>query len=341
MKTQIILGMSLMFGSLFFANAQDVASTTTLTSGGNTAGNAGSNNAFYGYRAGDFNTASGINNTFIGHESGVNNSNGTRNTFLGQTSGYSNTSGSRNLFLGTGSGYANTTGSYNVALGPYAGDGMQTGNYNVYVGTYSGSASGTSLSTGSDNTFIGYYSGRDSNGSGNIFIGKNAGNNISGSNLLHISNTSDTTPLIWGNFSSNRLVFNGKVGITNETLVNQANLFPSMAGGVDVSSYQLFVKGGILTEEVRVQLKTAWADYVFNDEYKLSSLDEVEQYIQKNGHLPNVPSAKEVKENGLELGEIAKIQQEKIEELTLYVIQQKKEIDALKAQMEILLEQKQ
>lgn len=109
----------------------------------------------------------------------------------------------------------------------------------------------------------------------------------------------------------------GKVAIGTED-----NPMPTTAGGVDVSNYKLFVKGGILTEEVRVS--TLWADYVFNEDYNLKSLDEVEKFINDNGHLPNVPSAKQVEENGIELGEMAKIQQEKIEELTLYIIEQNK-----------------
>lgn len=109
----------------------------------------------------------------------------------------------------------------------------------------------------------------------------------------------------------------GKIGIGT----GDATL-PNTAGGVDVSNYKLFVKGGILTEEVRVS--TTWADYVFNKDYNLKPLSEVETFIKENGHLPNVPSAAQVKEEGIELGNMAKIQQEKIEELTLYIIEQDK-----------------
>lgn len=106
------------------------------------------------------------------------------------------------------------------------------------------------------------------------------------------------------------------------------------------------VKGKIRAEEIKVY--NTWADYVFNKDYKLSSLKEVETYIEANGHLQNVPSAKEVTENGLKLGEMTKIQQEKIEELTLYIIEQNKinekqnqEIEELKNQVKALLEKKQ
>jgi hypothetical protein len=104
------------------------------------------------------------------------------------------------------------------------------------------------------------------------------------------------------------------------------------------NTYKLSVKGKIRAEEIKVY--NTWADYVFASDYKLDDLKEVESYIVKNGHLKNVPSAKEITERGLELGEMSKIQQEKIEELTLYLIQQNKEIEKLKAQMKILMQQK-
>jgi len=72
-----------------------------------------------------------------------------------------------------------------------------------------------------------------------------------------------------------------------------------------------------------------WADFVFDADYELKSLAEVEAYIVANKHLPNVPSEEEVLANGLDLGEMQAIQQQKIEELTLYIIQQQKQMDAL------------
>lgn len=100
-------------------------------------------------------------------------------------------------------------------------------------------------------------------------------------------------------------------------------------------TYRLSVKGKVRAEEVKVY--NTWADYVFASNYDLKPLAKVEEYIAQNGHLPNVPSAKEITEKGLELGEMAKIQQEKIEELTLYLIEQNKEIEELKSQMKLLL----
>ncbi|GGG27295.1 hypothetical protein GCM10011344_30110 [Dokdonia pacifica] len=96
--------------------------------------------------------------------------------------------------------------------------------------------------------------------------------------------------------------------------------------------YRLVVGGKILTEGVRVELEANWADYVFAPNYTLKSLYEVEQFIKDNGHLPNVPSAATIKDEGLDMEEMMTKQMEKIEELTLYIIELKKEIDALKAQ---------
>ena len=94
------------------------------------------------------------------------------------------------------------------------------------------------------------------------------------------------------------------------------------------SNFSIIEIGGkVRAEEIKVY--NTWADYVFKKEYHLPTLQEVEQYIVTNGHLQNVPSAKEVTEKGLELGEMAKIQQEKIEELMLYIIAQNKRIEAL------------
>ncbi|MXN90879.1 hypothetical protein GR160_06530 [Flavobacterium sp. Sd200] len=123
---------------------------------------------------------------------------------------------------------------------------------------------------------------------------------------------------------------NGKVGI-------KTNLIPTRSGNEDVSYYSLFVEGGILTEEVRVTLKQEWADYVFDEDYNLPTLNEVEAYINKEKHLMHIPSEKEVKNDGIELGEMNKLLLQKIEELTLYVIDlnkkielQQREIDKLK-----------
>ncbi len=98
--------------------------------------------------------------------------------------------------------------------------------------------------------------------------------------------------------------------------------------GTTTPTYKLSVNGNIRSKEVVVE--TGWADYVFNNDYKLKPLAEVEKFIIQNHHLPNIPSAKEIEENGLKVGDTQKKMMEKIEELTLYVIELKKEIEKLK-----------
>lgn len=101
-------------------------------------------------------------------------------------------------------------------------------------------------------------------------------------------------------------------------------------GTLNPGSYRLAVEGTIGAREIRVTNANPWPDYVFNNRYNLKSLSSLEAYIRKNNHLPNIPSAQEVKENGIELGQMNAKLLEKIEELTLYVIELKKEIEQLK-----------
>jgi hypothetical protein len=98
------------------------------------------------------------------------------------------------------------------------------------------------------------------------------------------------------------------------------------------STYKLGVGGRIICEELKVKLQSAgWPDYVFANNYKLKPLEEVENFIKINKHLPNIPSAQVIDKEGLEVGEMQRRMMEKIEELTLYIIDLKKEVDVLKA----------
>ena len=103
-------------------------------------------------------------------------------------------------------------------------------------------------------------------------------------------------------------------------------------GTANTQGYKLAVKGstGIITEELTIKLHGSWADYVFNENYKLMPIDELEKFLNKNNHLPNVPNESEVKKNGIKVKKMNKILLEKIEELTLYTINQQKMIEQLK-----------
>lgn len=101
------------------------------------------------------------------------------------------------------------------------------------------------------------------------------------------------------------------------------------------SGYLLNVAGKVIAEEVRVQLNAAWPDYVFADNYNLRPLSEVEQYIKQNKHLPEFKKATEIEKEGADLGETQRKLVEKVEELTLYVIELNKQIEELKKKVKL------
>ena len=97
-------------------------------------------------------------------------------------------------------------------------------------------------------------------------------------------------------------------------------------------SERLSVNGKIRAQEIKVETAN-WPDYVFARDYKLPSLEETEKHIQEKGYLPGIPSATAVKENGIDLGEMNAKLLEKIEELTLHLIEQNKRIEKLENQL--------
>ncbi len=120
-----------------------------------------------------------------------------------------------------------------------------------------------------------------------------------------------------------------------------SNLYVSGRVGIGTNNpdADLAVKGKIHTQEVKVDLNGAVApDYVFLEDYNLKTIDEVENYIEKEGHLPNIPSAKEMEQNGIELKTMNLKLLEKIEELTLYMIEQNKKTELLQKEVQLLKE---
>lgn len=96
------------------------------------------------------------------------------------------------------------------------------------------------------------------------------------------------------------------------------------------TGFKLGVAGGIISEEVVIKLLANWPDYVFDQQYPLLSLEDLERYIREHKHLPEVPSAAAVENSGVNVGEMNVLLLKKIEELTLHVIALKKEVDELK-----------
>ncbi|MCX2680629.1 tail fiber protein [Galbibacter sp. EGI 63066] len=116
-----------------------------------------------------------------------------------------------------------------------------------------------------------------------------------------------------------RINGNGSVGIGTST----------------TSSHKLAVEGSIGAREVKVEA-SGWSDFVFENDYNLPTLEEVEQHIQEKGHLKDIPSAKEVEENGIYLGDMNAKLLQKIEELMLYTIEQQKLIETQSKKIETL-----
>lgn len=173
--------------------------------------------------------------------------------------------------------------------------------------------------TGSDNGSSIELTGKNSDNKGRIgFICNDDNDDHDGIGFDFLKYIGSST---WK--SNMRIYKNGKVVIGAETITMP-------------SDYKLYVEKGILTEKLKVALSsdpTNWSDFVFNDDYKLKSLGEVESYINTNKHLPDVPSAKEVFKDGIDVAKMDAKLLQKIEELTLYSIQQQKLIEQMQKEM--------
>lgn len=138
-----------------------------------------------------------------------------------------------------------------------------------------------------------------------------------GNGILKIGGNGATEP----STGAINIDYTGKVGI----------------GTTSMGSFQLAVEGKIGAREVHVTLQNPWPDYVFRDKYNLLPLDQLEKYILINNHLPDMPSEQQIKESGgIELGDMNTRLLKKIEELTLYIIQLKKENETIKKDIERL-----
>jgi hypothetical protein len=178
------------------------------------------------------------------------------------------------------------------------------------------------------------------------------GNNLDGKDLTFLSNTGSTV-IGWNrsqghgetSFISNRglgslggFEFRDIDNSGNEQLLLKLKGDGSVAiGTTQTSSHKLAVNGTIGAREIKVET-TTWPDYVFSDDYELRSLEEVRQHIDENGHLPEIPSEADVAENGILLGEMNAKLLQKIEELTLYVIDINEQVQKLKEENHSLKE---
>ena len=302
--------------------------------------------------SGSFNTAFGF--------ASLQNSKSDGNLALGSYALHNNTgspgtgAGAYNVALGDNSLFNNTNGARNIAIGASALGALTGSQVTTSFNMAIGYAALQQLTSGINNTAFGYEAGTNrTSGSGNVYVGYQAGRSSapsSESDALYISNNSSSNPLIRGSFNATApwLRVNVKPApgsptptTTGYMAIGDFDTAPGGAGtgGLGLPSnfvsgaYRLYVQDGILTEKLKVALRNSgdWADYVFSQEYKLMPLNEVECFIKSKKHLPNVPSAEEMVMGGLDVGTTSAKLMEKIEELTLYVIELNKEIQVLKA----------
>jgi hypothetical protein len=186
---------------------------------------------------------------------------------------------------------------------------------------------------------------------GNLCVGCSAPSSTTTNGLVVAGNTFLTSAVGIGIGSGltspvNNLDVGGSVAIGSTFAGN--NLYPAPANGLLIegsvgigtsyipSGFVLAINGTAISTEFFVKRRVDWPDYVFKPSYKLSSINDVESYVRTNNHLPGMPSAAEIEKDGQPIGKIQLIQQQKIEELFLYIINLEKRIQTLEAENQTL-----
>jgi hypothetical protein len=199
----------------------------------------------------------------------------------------------------------------------------RTGNVNMgntIQDFYRLSLTGSDYGLGLYNAAGSFYGNMLTNATGDLEIESVYSNIFSGIPAKHILLNPPSSTIFFapGNVGVN-------TNLPNARLHVGGNVYIGTTTGSPATGYQLSVQGKIISEEVKVQLNASWPDYVFADDYQLPDLTTLETYIRTNRHLPNIPPAAEVEKNGFELGDMQKRTIEKVEELTLLLIQMNKE----------------
>jgi trimeric autotransporter adhesin len=284
-----------------------------------------------------FNNTVGIENVADGESALTANSTGNDNTAIGISSLPQNTTGSVNVGIGSNSLSSNISGVANTAIGA----GADVGAGDLFNATAIGSGSRVDCSNcmvlGSVKLFtqlpevnVGIGTTNPAfllDVAGRMRIRSGTGINTAGTWFNNNANTN--VAAFTGMFSDSYVGLYG-TGSGWGFLMNTQDGRVAIGTDTPANGYKLSVFGKAICEELVVQLKGAWPDYVFKKNYRLQPLAELEKFIAENKHLPNIPVAADIEKNGLQVGDMQKKMIEKIEELTLYVIELKKEIDKLK-----------
>lgn len=321
---------------------------------------AGTNNTFLGTGAGLANE--GSNNTFLGSSAGGNSPGGSDNVLVGQNAGAANQA-TGNVFIGKNAGLANLTGIQNTFVGNQVGIG------NTAAGnTFVGHKAGFQTTTGGNNTFFGVRCGYNNvDGTDNVQMGFEAGSaNSVGSRNTYLGSGADALYADLHNASaigagarvgsSNALVLGheANVGIGTSSPKSKLDVVADEADASGLRLSQLTERspttrstdrfltvderGEVILSRYRVQVARPqdWADRVFAPGYALRPLAQVAAYIADNQHLPGVPSAQEMVSAGMDATALNAKLLEKVEELTLYLLEQQTRITRLQQQMTAL-----
>jgi len=185
--------------------------------------------------------------------------------------------------------------------------------------------------------FSGLSVGNFSNGSNMIFLGGDHGSRGISWNSIEQNGSGDFL------YTGNKNAFKMDYSNWNQYAVWRFSDDATKTAGSQVTwktgmqlqnkstGIELRLCGDFFAKEININSGIGWCDYVFKEDYQLRSLAQLQKYIDTYKHLPEVPSEQEVYDNGIAVTEMLQIQMKKIEELTLYTLQQQKEIDALKA----------
>lgn len=284
------------------------------------------------------NNTTGVRNTAIGEASLRNNGTGNDNTALGLQSLYQNSTGNGNVAIGSQALLWNVTGSENTAIGDGAGVNASNGNLTnaTAIGANSTVDCSNCMVLGSNGFFSQVNVGIGTSSpaflldvAGRMRVRSGTGINTAG--IWFNNNANTNVAAFTGMFSDSYVGLYG-TGSGWGFLMNTQDGRVAIGTDAPATGYKLSVFGKAICEELVVQLKPAWPDYVFKNTYHLQPLAELEKFIAENKHLPNIPVAAEIEKNGLQVGDMQKKMMEKIEELTLYIIDLNKKVKALEEQ---------
>jgi hypothetical protein len=166
--------------------------------------------------------------------------------------------------------------------------------------------------------------------------------NFNSADLLYIADNGDWYYIAVDNYSPSPGTFSLCVGGGIESSRFCNNIYCDNDVGVSIGAplsatgYKLSVHGKVMAEGIKVDLQGRWQDYVFQKDFQLRELPEVKKYTEMTGHLPDVPKASTVEEQGIDLGEMNAVLLKKIEELTLYLIRRDEKLHEQEAQIRLL-----